>query len=157
MSKVKVTAKFQILDLLDQLVNENTNHAIGRTIEEEARKMIAEGQSPVKGYGRFERYKDRKKYPGDQKPARPVNLNLTGQMMRLFGYRLKGKAVEVGFIKRGPHGDLPEYHQEGTEHMAQRRLTPGEGEEWAVSIMRRIRDLYEKRLEKFIRQTNKKA
>lgn len=122
--------------------------------------MISEGQSPVKGYGRFERYKDRAKYPGGQKDATPVNLYLSGDMMDAYDYKLSGRqeGVEVGVVRGSSEvKERAGYHQEGTENMAQRRMVPGEGEEWATSIMRRIAEIWSKRLADLIRQSNKKT
>lgn len=158
MAKVKVTTKFQILELIDKFVDNATANALGKTVAEEALDNIAEGLSPVRGYGRFERYKDRKKYPGDRKPSRPVNLYLTGSMLRGYWYRLgrEKNTVEVGMV-RGSSSDKEKAkaHNEGTEYMAQRKIVPGEGEEWSVTIMRAIRDVYSNRLANLIRQSNK--
>lgn len=157
MAKTKVTIRFQVLDFLDRFMNNTTLNAIGKTVTEEALEMISEGSSPARGEGRFERYKDRKKYPGDLKPARPVNLHLTGSMLSGYGFKIKDRnTVEVGMV-RGSSRDkeIAGYHQDGTEHMAARPIVPREGEEWAVSIMRSIRDLYGKRLSDYIRETNK--
>lgn len=158
MAKVKVTTKFKITELVDGFMDNTTSNILGKTIVEEALDNIAQGISPVRGYGRFERYKDRKKYPGDRKPARPVNLWLSGAMLRAYWYRLgrQKNSIEVGIVR----GSLSEknkasYHNEGTEHMAQRKITPGEGEEWSVTIMRAIRDVYSNRLANLIRQSNK--
>ena len=122
--------------------------------------MIGEGQSPVRGYGRYTRYKDRKSYPGDLKPARPVNLELTGEMLQGYDFKISNKpdTIEVGMVRGSAFAkEKAGYHQTGTSVMAQRKLVPGDNEEWAVSIMRRIRDIYGKRLEFLIRQSNKKA
>lgn len=159
MAKVKVTTRFQILELLDKFVDGTTANALGKTVVDEAKQMIAEGQSPVRGHGRFERYKDRHKYPGDLKPHRPVNLNLTGEMLEGLTFRQKSSSVlEVGFIKgSSERKKIAEYHTSGTEHMAMRRVIPQEGEEWAVKIMRKLRDLYSKRLTQLIRKSNQSS
>lgn len=158
MAKVKVTSKFQILELIDKFVDGTTANALGKTVAEEALENISQGLSPVRGYGRFEAYKDRKKYPGDLKPARPVNLWLSGAMLKAYWYRLgrQKDSIEVGMV-RGSASDIEkaQHHQDGTEHMAQRKIVPGEGEEWSVSIMRAIREVYSKRLSDLIRQSNK--
>jgi len=152
------------LELIDGFIDNATANDIGRTVVAEAKRMIAEGQSPVRGYGRFERYKDRTKYPGKLKDARPVNLYLSGDMLKAFGHRISGKnAIKVGMVKgskfqkekEGYHHDGTKHH-DGTDAMAQRRFIPGEGEEFAVSIMRAIRDIYGKRLASLIRKSNKK-
>lgn len=159
MAKVKITARFQILELIDRFIDGSTANAIGRAIVDEAKTMISEGVSPVRGHGRFERYKDRKKYPGKLKSARPVNLNLTGEMLKGYSFRpvLSNQSLLVGMVK-GSVGrkDIAEFHNAGTEHMAMRRFIPQDDEEFAVRIMRKIRDLYGERLRKLISQSNNK-
>ena len=158
MAKIKVTARFAILELIDRFIDNATANDIGRTVVTEAKRMIAEGQSPVRGYGRFERYKDRTKYPGKLKDARPVNLYLSGDMLKAFGHRISGKdAIEVGMVKGSElQNDKATGHHTGDGYPVQRRFIPGEGEEFAVSIMRAIRDIYGKRLASLIRKSNKK-
>jgi hypothetical protein len=164
MAKVKTTVRFQILELLDSFVDQTTANTIGQTVVDEAKRMISEGQSPVRGYGRFDGYSDTYKQTIKNNPrtefsdknVRPVNLSLTGKMLSLFGFRVRGQAVEVGFVRSGEHAELAEIHNEGLGKMPQRRMVPGDGEEWSVTIMRAIRDVYETRLEKIIRQANKR-
>lgn len=159
MAQVKVTTKWKILEVVDRFFDNATATSIGKTVSDEAKRMISEGQSPVRGYGRFEKYANKDSYPGDRKPARPVNLDLTGKMLKGYGHQVSSKknTVEVGMV-RGDNTDkeIAGYHQEGTDKMAQRRMVPGEGEEWAVSIMRSISDTWSKRLADLIRQSNKK-
>ncbi len=159
MARVKVTTRFKILELIDKFVDGATANAIGQTVVKEAKQNIAEGLSPVRGYGRFERYKDRKKYPGDLKPSRPVNLELTGEMLEGYDYRVTSNdTIEVGMVKGSAFAkEKAAHHNAGTPYMAQRKIIPGDGEEWSVTIMRAIRDIYGKRLENLIRQGNKKA
>ena len=159
MAKVKTTARFQILELIDKFVDGATANAIGEAVVTEAKRMVSEGQSPVRGHGRFERYKNRQKYPGDLKPHRPVNLKLTGEMLAGLTFRQKSAtSIEVGFIKASAdRKKVAEFHTSGTEHMAMRRVIPQKDEEWAVSIMRRLRDLYGKRLETLIKRANRKS
>lgn len=159
MAKVKVTTRFQILELLNRFIDGPTANAIGRTVVEEAKEMISQGQSPVRGHGRFERYKDRNKYPGDLKPHRPVNLKLTGEMLAGLTFKRKdANTIEVGYLRASQkRKEIAGYHMSGTDNMAMRRTIPQEGEEWAVSIMRALRDLYGKRLETLIKRSNKSS
>lgn len=155
MAKVKVTSRWDILELLDGFMDQSTQNDLGETVVTEAKQMISEGQSPVRGYGRFAEYKDRTKYPGARKDARPVNLKLTGEMLDAYDFKPTREGIEVGVLN-GDRKEVAQYINEGTEHMAQRRFIPGSGEEWAVSIMRKIADVYEKRLSQIIRQSAKK-
>lgn len=156
--KSKVTVKFQILELIDKFIDDTTVNAIGNVIVDEAKRLISEGQSPVRGEGRFAAYKDRKKYPGKLKPARPVNLYLSGDMLKGFSFRKKDEnSIEVGMVdgtKRDK--DIAGYHNEGTENMARRAMVPQKSEEWTITIMRAIREEFGKRLETLIKKSNKK-
>lgn len=156
MAKVKVTTRFKILEVIDRFVDSTLANSIGSAIVEGAKTNIADGISPVRDYGRFERYKDRAKYPGRLKPARPVNLWLTGSMLKGYQFRVIGDIVEVGMVSGSARDkEIAGYHNEGTPNMAQRKIVPGEGEEWSIRIMRTIRDLYGKRLEQLIKASNK--
>lgn len=191
MAKVKVTTRFRILDFLDGFIDDTTANAIGQTVVDGAKELIASGQSPVRGYGRFEEYKAAgnskrikawakgsskenakairaqakavlesgypynvmKKYP--DKKVRPVNLYLSGEMLAYYDYVVQDSSIFVGVQGDSHAVEIAGYHNDGTEKMAQRKLVPGDGEEWAVSIMRDIRDLYGARLAEIIRQSNK--
>lgn len=211
MARTKVTTRFKILEFIDRFVDNTTANAIGEAVTEEAKRLISEGQSPVRGIGRMAGYSETYKMAikgdikfrsfknggtvailppeklnkkgnatlikknkktgkfearrerfapglGVGKQVRPVNLHLTGEMLEGYSFRVKGKdVIEVGII----HGsaerkEIAGYHQSGTENMPRRPLVPGEGEEFAVSVMRRIRDLYGKRLADVIRRANSK-
>lgn len=209
MAKIKVTTRFRILDFIDGFVDDTTANAIGQTVVDGAKELIASGQSPVRGYGRFEEYKEAgrrkvalkkiaqdakglraqakkaelprlaklaslvaarkrndvtssvlgypynvmKQYPG--KMVRPVNLYLSGDMLDYYDYVVRDSSIFVGVQGNSHAAEIAGYHNDGTDKMAQRKLVPGDGEEWAVSIMRDIRDLYGARLAEIIRQSNK--
>lgn len=158
MAKVKVTTKFKILELIDRFTDTTLANSIGSTIVKEAKRNIAEGQSPVRDHGRFERYKDRTKYPGKIKEARPVNLLLSGEMLENYDYEIQTDgAIKVGIVSGSKDvKDRAGYHNEGTNVMAMRRTVPQQGEEWSIRIMRAIRDIYGKRLEQIVKASNKK-
>lgn len=158
MAKAKVTSKFAIAELVEQFVTVAVAEAVGRATVDGAKELIAQGISPVARKGRFERYKDRFKYPGDLKPHRPVNLNLSGKMLRAFGWKREGKfSVKVGMVKGTERdNDLAVWHNAGTEHMEARPFIPLEkGEEWAPRIMREIREIYAERLAVLIERSNR--
>ena len=159
MAKTKVTVKFELLEIIDGFMDGSTKAALGNAIVDAAKELIAGGQSPVRGYGRFERYKDAKKYPGKLKDQRPVNLYLTGKMIAGYGWRNKSNtSIEVGMTKGSSKDkEIAGYHNDGTDVMAQRKIVPADDEEWNVSIMNNIRDLYSNRLASLIRQSNKKS
>lgn len=200
MATVKVTSRFRILELIDRFVDDATAKDLGQTVVNEAKELIATGQSPVAGIGRYIGYSESyagqikgagkaavgravaKAVNGVKKPkqnivarkakekaqklnkkVRPVNLyggKGSPHMLDGYDYRIgpTKDTITVGMV--GGSSDKKEiagYHQEGTRKMPARPLVPGEGESWAVSIMRAIRDRYSKRLADLIRQSNKKS
>lgn len=202
MATVKVTSKFQILDLIDQFVDGTTASALGETIVNSAKELIASGQSPVDGYGRFEGYsasyqaeikgnqkarvkaavakavakvskssKAKKKIVGNKarakakdleqkygKKVRPINLFLTGEMLDGYDYRIQGDVIEVGMVSGSQdRKDIASYHNDGTSKMPQRKIVPGPGESFTITIMRAIADVYGSRLADLIRQSGKNS
>lgn len=158
MAKVKVTTNWPIIELIAGFNSPQLQRDVGEAVVDEAKRMIASGQSPVKGYGRFERYKDRIRYPGKQKSARPVNLDLTGEMLQGYDHKpLSDGSVTVGMVRgSSKRKEIAQAHNDGTDVMAQRKIIPTDGETWAPSIMRKISDVYRNRLYQLIRQSNKK-
>ncbi len=163
MAKVKVTSRFKILELIDGFLDGTTVNAIGNTIVKQAKELIASGQSPVRGYGRFQVYSDsyKKQIRGAygrnlDKSVRPVNLTATGLMLDGYTFRQKGReSIEVGVMK-GNHAKLAVYHNDGTDKMPARPIVPEKDEEFSTSIMRDVRDKYGERLRKLISESNKK-
>lgn len=196
MAKVKTTVRFDILEYIDRFVDGTLANAIGNTVVDESRALIDSGQSPVQGYGRFERYSPRyvswikndKKKRGKTaaavvrshapasksrtakakkakkeaerhgKQVRPVNLYLSGEMLDDgYGFEVRGESVFVGMVRgSAAKKEIASYHNDGTDRLPQRRIVPGAGEQWAISIMRAIRDLYGERMKKIIRDSSKK-
>lgn len=166
MARSNTTVKFQILEFLNNFVDDATANAIGKTVVDEAKDMMASGQSPVRGIGRYKVYSDAyksaiktaKRGAMREKTIRPVNLHLTGEMLDGYGFRRKSaNSIEIGMVSGSTERkEIAEYHQKGTRKMPARPLVPGENEEWAVSIMRAIRDAYGKRLRQLIERSNKK-
>lgn len=174
MAKVKTTVRFEILEFLDRFVDNATANDIGRTVVESAKEMIAGGQAPIRGgNNRFESYKAQakrskkgypynvmKKYPG--KKVRPVNLELSGSMLADYTFTLLrpnviGVGIDPSLGSSDKNSEIAKYHQNGTDKMAKRQIIPNDNQEWAVSIMRAIKEIYGKRLADLIRRSNKKT
>jgi hypothetical protein len=119
-----------------------------------SQRLIASGQSPIRGDGRFTKYKNEAKYPGKRKPRRPVNLNLTGEMLRYLRAWIDGNKLYFGFRATGTPEDVlvrAKAHQEGTADMAARPMVPTDGREFAVSIQKAVNDIYVSSLRAIIR------
>jgi hypothetical protein len=172
MAKVKTTVRLDIKAALQEFLDKNTAEELGDTVVSEAKRLIAAGISPVKGYGRFEPYsaqrgprEDRKrkypnsiqwKYPG--KSQRPVNLELEGDLMDHYDHRHKNETtVDVGIIGGSEKLNvIAKAHNEGVpaKNIPMRPFIPKDGEEFAISIMRSLKALYTRRLSAIIRKSN---
>lgn len=133
---------------------------------DEMKRLITRGQSPVKGFGRFDAYVAqrepevnikilaRKKYPYGVreefpgKKVRPVNLTLTGEMLDALTYKRVGKNIRIGYF-RGLFGfgskELVEKvsnAQRGNpeKNIPQRKFLPTDGEGFVQSVMRVIKN-----------------
>ena len=86
--KVDVTVSFspelkKALEDIKKPIDRDTAEKVGEDIVDDMKRLIATGQSPIKGNGRFPAYKDPKKYPGKRKSRSPVNLALAKRGVKI--------------------------------------------------------------------------
>lgn len=101
-------------------------------------KTIARGVSPITGK-RFDAYKDPKKYPGNKKPPRPVNLKLSGDFLK----SLRVKAVNVRresidyrvYFNKESSRKKEQGHREGAGGQPKRPIIPIESESYTDKIV----------------------
>lgn len=121
MAKTKVKTKFEILDVLKNIVDPDVARRVGKTVIKGIQDATSKGRSPVRGFGRYEAYVSQRRrklaadllgvkasaarggnfgYPDGVKGKnrRPVNLRLTGEMMDALDYR-KSSSGSVGKAK----------------------------------------------------------
>lgn len=155
MAAPKVTVKLgpsfkkKVDALGGDILNNDFVNAVGTTVVTDMKRLIASGQSPVKGWGRFAGYKNPGKYPGGKKTSRPVNLSLTGTMLSYLSFRKSGKQIEVGILSNAPSKvkTIARVHNTGErEDIPQRKFIPVEGDDLTASIMVKVRDLFRKRI-----------
>lgn len=126
-------------------------------IEDIVLERISKGISPVLGQGRFKPYSDSYKkqirkgrYRG--KSIRPVNLYLTGEMIKTFFVNPKGNGFRIGFTS-----DLADVHNRlgprGKREFIRRLLPTIPGEQFTKSI---IKDIINE-LKGILRKTKKRA
>jgi hypothetical protein len=154
MAKVTFTMNLNTIKKLDNLVNDKLAEDIGTMMVQESKRMIASGQSPVKGVGRFAAYKNPESYPGNRKAARPVNLSLTGTMLSYLGYRKVGKTIEVGILPGAPRKvqTIARVHNTGERSdIPQRQFIPMKGQDFVASISIKMRELFRKRVLELIK------
>jgi len=131
-------------------------------IDGEIKRLIAGGVSPtrnVEGVRRFKKYKDEKKYPGTKKAKRPVNLWLSGVLLSWYkAVRVSGVRISLGIPTNAPQDvkDRAIANNEGTTNskgevaIAARRFIPLPGETFAVSVIRRMKSLYARRIKSLL-------
>lgn len=152
----KVTFSLQFSPQLEKLLQGNprpidsdTASDIGTEIIKQMKSRIAAGISPIDGRGKYERYKDPKKYPGKQKPKSPVNLELTGKFLDALSYELKSgdSGVETYIYYSGDKENLKEKgHRVGANGQPSRPTIPGNGEKFDAVITKTFTDIYKKRI-----------
>lgn len=135
-----------VKNLVRALSSNQVKAEVAKDLIEDIKKSIAAGISPVFGERRFVGYKDPKKYPADKKPSRPVNMELTGSMLRSLTYRLRGGspgAFLVGWFG-GVDGEKADNHNNGIT-VPERRLLPDRANErFNASITRSLKNYYAK-------------
>ncbi len=159
--KITTTVRFEAPEF-DDVMDSTTADQLGQTVKDAIIKSCLAGLSPVKGFGRFEGYKNAssggyprnvmKDFPG--KTVRPVNLWLTGDMLESLTWERKGDTVSV-FIPENTHASLKaETHNEGTQsHVPVRKFLPtAEGEEFTESIQRLIFEIMRQRVETILKK-----
>ncbi len=154
MAKVTFTMNLNTIKKLEGLVNDKLTQDVGLMMVSESKRLIASGQSPVKGVGRFAPYKNPEKYPGGLKAARPVNLSLTGTMLSYLGYRKVGKTIEVGILPGAPRKvqTIARVHNTGERaDIPRRQFIPDKGQEFVASISVKMRELIRKRVLELIK------
>lgn len=152
----RVSTDFKLARGLTDRLTQREAKIIGEATVYEMKKMIASGQSPVKGEGRFPayaaqrkgkgRYPDsvRKQYPS--KRRRPVNLFLSGDYLKYLRWWLPPNKGHVGIGFTGNTGkktgipasirDKFLTHNEGQdENVPQRKHLPNaQGDQFARSV-----------------------
>lgn len=162
MADSKVTIQFDIDKYVDQFIDKSTADKMGKAVINGMRKAIASGFSPVRGAGRYEKYSKSyteaiQKGAYEGKTVRPVNLRLTGEMLDELDHNyVGGDKIEVGFLVPSEKTDIASYHNDGTDKMPKRQIIPNEGEEYTVSIMQAIKDVYSERISAIIKRSNSK-
>jgi len=154
---MSVKVRLDIRNKLKSLNSTRTNAQVADVVVDEMKKSIASGISPVRGVGRFVSYKHKDRYPLDkktqsefpQKAARPVNLRLSGDMLNALTAK-SGSSIRVGIFDPD-QAEKALNHQEGLNGVPERRFIPeARGEDFTVSIKRKIIDAYAKLVSEII-------
>jgi len=165
MLKFKVKSSFRVDAVAklkktvdDKFVQDMQTEVIDRTIK----PLIAAGVSPVEsvdGGRRFTGYKSPDKYPAKRKAKRPVSLWLTGVMLSFYkAVKVSGSRLQLGIPTNAPNevkvravaNNVGTTNSDGLVAIAARRFIPLRGETFRISVVRKIKDLYARRIKSLL-------
>jgi len=122
----------------------------------DVKSYIVKGVSPVKGKGHFDKYSDsyqdaikKGRYKQYNKKIRPINMTLSGKMMRSLIRRFTKNGFIIYFTS-----ELAKYHNilGAGRSRTIRRILPLKGETFKGPIIKRQKTLLEKILKKHLRR-----
>ncbi len=157
--KIKSNLRAEVLNRLKKTVDQRfVNDMQAEVVNGEIKRMIAAGVSPVRsveGGRRFKGYKNTEKYPAKKKAKRPVNLFLTGAMLLWYkATKISGVRLSLGIPTSAPKeikvyaeaNNVGTTNSKGEVAIAARRIVPLAGETFAVSVIRKMKNLYARRI-----------
>lgn len=170
----KVTVRLPVIDALKDVLSPKNSQKVGKEIIESSRALIATGQSPVAGYGRFENYSGAKQSIGGKKKAnkgypfnvqkqypnkqvRPVNLELTGEMLDALEVKPTGTGPRVGIFDSAMSERARKHNLGDPDHgIPERHFWPTRaGEKFTATIQRNIKDTYADIVGAILKKNNK--
>lgn len=173
-TKINLNAFNNLSKKIKQINSNRIKNQIGSTTVREMKQFISKGISPIRGKGRFPGYKKsylqqirgnlafftrsdgkvvgfkpkRRSQKFSNKKERPVNLTLTGQMLKSLKHSLTGKGVRIGYSGKEA-SDKELGHRKGTNKQRKRPTIPNPPrEKFALTIQNKIIALINKRLNK---------
>lgn len=160
--KIKSNIKAEVINRLKKTVDEDFIRSMNTDVVGEIKRMINGGVSPVQnfeGQRRFKKYKDQDKYPGKKKAKRPVNLFLSGAMLSWYrAVKISGIRISFGIPSNAPSeikdraeaNNVGTTNSEGAVAIASRRFVPLPGENFNISVLRKLKNLYALRIKVLI-------
>jgi len=130
------------------------------TPEKRVRQIRGEARRGKKGRkGQFYPDSVQKQFPSKQR--RPVNLSLSGDMLKAMKFKGITGGVKIGLIgAKRKLKDIFESHNDGTNekrNVPRRAILPtGASEKFTAFIQRRIKSLYKARIRQLISKANKR-
>ena len=129
---------------------------IGGLLIELMKNTIKVGGSPVRGVGRFIKYKDHTVYPANKKKRSPVNLWLNGDMLRSIKPDVRGGKLFIGITDSEQAGKLMTIQRGQTKNGKVKLAGPrpvfplAEGSKFTVKIMRDLTKWYKDLVQKAV-------
>jgi len=134
----------------------------GESTKKQVLEHISSGISPVKGEGRFKKYSTSYKkaikagrYASFDKKLRPVNLKLSGKLLKSLKLTVFKKVFRLAFTATTKSGDnLANIHsiKGAGKAKAIRKMLPQDGEEFSETINRKNVKILKLIIRKFLRK-----
>ena len=147
MAKVKAKTKFNFRKL-KKLVDQSRDD-LGEVLIKSITREIEGGRSPVAKKGRFQRYSEsyreqiRKGALADRRKRRsPVNLKVTGELLKSIFWKQSRKGIRVGFDN--PLADIHNRLGASKKKVIRRMLPTNKGETFSKSILNDLRKFNDK-------------
>ncbi len=145
MARVKVNLKEGRSNIKDFKLK--AKRAMRGTLEKEIKESIERGVSPVHGKGRFVKYSDTyKEQMGTgklrNKKPRPVNLTLTGKLLKSLRVRITNKGLSISFDNK--LADIHNREGAGKSKTVRRMLPTEKGEQFSRSIRVRLTEVLDR-------------
>lgn len=143
-----MTTKIDFSDAKKDIANfkKKGKSALKDVYKKEIVESIERGVSPVKGQGRFQQYSESYKdaisagrYSRFAKRKRPVNLKLSGDLLKSIFVKVTNKGLLIGFDNK--LADIHNNRGAGKSKAVRRMLPTKEGEEFSRSITIRAREV----------------
>jgi hypothetical protein len=159
--KIKSNISAEVISRLRKTVDEKFIADVNNEVVTEVKRLVSAGVSPVQTAEarRFIGYKNPKKYPAKKKAKRPVNLFLTGEMLREYvAEKVSGVRFSMGISKRASKdvkdraegNNIGTVDESGKVLVPARRFVPVYGEMYVVSVMRKLKNVYARRIKELL-------
>ena len=126
---------------------------MGDKVIELMRATMLRGQSPVRGVGRYVKYKDAKVYPNQLKKKSPVNLKLSGDMQRAMASRVRSGKIVLGVFDSKQAAKMDGNEKGNRGQAAPRPVFPRkEGQQFTVKIQRDIVRWFKELVQKAVKR-----
>lgn len=155
-----VKFNFTADELINKIKTKSQVKKVAKLLLKEIKLNTSKGISSVAGGSRrLQKYKDPDKYPANRKKARPVNLYLTGQMMKALTTQVVIEEDSFGinvFFNNLTETEKYITHHYGLHGVPSRKIIPiDDGEEFSKKVNRYIRNLFNDLIQRGIKRINR--
>lgn len=140
----RTTAEIDLFDdvSVPKSAREQVAQAVGEFLIEQTQIKLAQGESPIEGYGKFKRLsKEYAAHKVDEGGSSIPDLESSGEMRDQLTFKTTAKGIEIGVI--GPSAPKADGHNNlsGASDLPLRRFIPDVGETYKGEISRQVKEI----------------